>query len=188
MTDPLFIALIGAAGLGAGLLWIWRFWALRTWRTLALFGFGALMAAIALRWEPYGEFIALVMVGVVLWLAGIGARPLMSIAAEEYDYAERLRRTDEEVRRIFTDRRTGNASPEAIASLDKIISALSEPTPHAAWEPVRAAKVEELTLARDILSKGVTESDALEDLRAIRANAVRAVLDVRRARSSFWGA
>jgi hypothetical protein len=188
MPDALVVALFTFAAFCAGLLWIRRYWAIRTWRTLAVFVVGGSLAGVAITREPYGLFIAVPILGLTLFLVWSVELPLMSMSQLEYDYAERLRQADRQARRIYTDRATGNASDQSIAALERIIDGLSGPAPHAAWEPVRAAKTDELKLARALLVSGVADTEALEELRACRAKSGKLFLAARRARSSFWGA
>lgn len=169
----------------AGVWWAWHYWAFRSWRTLAVFVIAGLLVGVALAWSSNGVFIALPIAGIALWFVASGNKLLLSMPRQEYLYAERWREADEEARRVMTDR--GNASPQAIAALDKVIASLSDRPPHEDWEPARVAKVEELTLARAILMGADPSPDALDRLRARRTESLRLFLDARRARSSFWG-
>lgn len=174
-----------AVGLGLGVLWIWRFRALRTWRTLAVFVIGALLVAIALLSSSNGILIALPILGIGLWLVASGNQFLLSMPSEDFRYAEQFREADESARRIV--RTPGNAEPQAIAALDEVINSLSVTPPHPDWETAKAAKVEELSLARMILAGTDTTPSGADRLRARRADARRHFLAARRSRSAFWG-
>lgn len=180
-----FVAAGVAVGLGIGVLWIWRFWALRTWRTLAVFVIAGLLVAIALISSSNGILIALPIAGIGLWLVASGNQFLLSMPREDLRYADLFREADERARRILTT--LGNAEPQAIAALDDVINSLSVTPPHPDWEPARAAKVEELSLARVILAGTDTTRNAADRLRSRRADARRLFLDARRSRSAFWG-
>ena len=183
--DWVLVAVILAIGLGVGVLWMWRFWALRTWRTVAVFAVAALLIGIALVWSPTFLLVAVPIAGIALWLAATGNQWLLSMPRQDYLYAEQLREADEEARRIITS--PGNAEPEAIEALARVIGSISEPPPHHDWDPARSAKVEELSLARTTLADMDTSRDTADRLRALRAESRRLFFEARRARSTFWG-
>lgn len=186
MTDAQIIAIALAAGFGAGLVSVWRWWAIRTWRTVAACVIGSLLAGIALAAFPYppGLLIAMPTIGATLWVVASGTPQLVSISRPDYEYANGLAVADEMARRLLSGR--SNASPEAITALEQIISSLSTAGPHPAWEAARLAKIEELELAKAILIDGGSINTDVPDLRSLRLKAARLFFAARRSRSSFW--
>lgn len=184
-TELLILGAVAVVGLGAGLLFVWRYWALRTWRTLSVIIVGSLSAAASVLFLPYGAVLAPLLVAATVWLVASGRSWLMSISLAEHSYAEALRLADEEARSILSGRGT-NGSPEAIAAVDRIISELAAAPAHPAWEPARTAKIQELELAKSLLTGTATDPADVKRLGALRERGRELYLEARRSRTNFW--
>ena len=187
-NEFVILGAVAVAALGVGLLFVWRYWALRTWRTLSVIIVGSLAAGASVLFLPYGAVLAPLLLAATVWLVASGRSWLMSISRADHSHAEALRLADEEARRILSASGT-NDSPEAIAAVDRIISELALTPAHPAWEPARTAKIQELELAKSILTGTATDPDAdVKRLGALRERGRELYLEARRTRTSFWSA
>jgi hypothetical protein len=174
----------------AAAIWAWRYWALRTWRTLAVVASGALVAAASIVGlpSPYGFLAATAIGGFVFWLLASAPRLLRAISEADYSYADHLWLADQEAAMAIS--RVGqDLNPrEVTASLERVLDRLeTTPPPSDDWERARSLKIQELRLAHAILS-GASDDPAADMARQqeARAEAYRVFMAVRRGKTSFW--
>lgn len=171
------------------LIWAWRYWALRTWRTIAVPVLGFVAASVS--WltlpTPYGLLIGSVFVGVAAWLVLSGSGFLRAVSDVHYVDAERLRVADQEAAHVLSA--VGESVEPAMASvtLARIIDGLRSVPHESPWAPVRDLKLQELELGQLILAGA--SNDLAADVARQRDLCTKArdqFLVTRRSVSRFW--
>jgi hypothetical protein len=173
----------------AVLVWAWRYWALRTGRTIAVVASG-LIAAIALSLvlpTPYGLVAGSLAVGVAAYIVMIGSAFLRAVSDADYSYGDELRTAEEEASRVLSRVGTKIDTEEAGRTLAAIIDRLVSLPDHSRWSSVRDLKVEELRLGQAILRGASTHPEAdVARQRDLRRRAHDEYFAVRRAVAKFW--
>lgn len=179
----IFLTLAGLAG-----AWAWRYWMLRTWRTVALLatsGSAALVLIMVFPW-PLGLLAGSSVVGLSIWVVAVGHRMLWAVSEADQKYVKSLQMADENAAAVLS--RTSKSDPADVSwTVDRILERLEALPRMEHWDDVRRLKVEELRLARGVVSGTSVDPEAdLTRLSEVRDEARRQFRVVTRSRARFW--
>lgn len=187
MSYAIWLLVAGIIALG----WIlaFRYWMLRTWRTVLVLALGTtgLVGAMLLAPSPLGLIVGTTVGGLTWWVVASGSQFLLSMAERDRAYDELLRDADAAESAVLSQVGNTLGPADARAALIRILRRLDDPVEDPDWSAARDLRVEALELAITAIEHRVSPSSSdVERLRTLREQARQAFLAARRAKSRFW--